>query len=324
MKAIVCLKYGPPDVLQLQEVPKPAPKDHEILVKIHAAAATSGDARVRGLNVPFGFGLMTRAIFGFTKPRNPIFGMDFAGEVESVGQNVSSFKIGDRVFGSSDAFGAYAEYLTISEEKAVTQMPAHLGYEEAAAIPFGATASLVYLRDLGKIDRGQTILINGASGSLGTAAVQLGKYFGAEVTGVCSTSNMEMVKELGADTVIDYTKENFTDRDENYNIIFDTVGKTSFSACKGSLKTEGRFLMAVAGIPQFLKVLWTSMASRKKAVAGVAIATKEDINVVKEMVDTGELQPVIDRSYPLEKTAEAHEYIDRGHKKGNVVINIHS
>lgn len=321
MKAIACTQYGSPDVLQLKEVEEPVPKEDEILIKIYTTAVTTGDTRIRGLNVPAGFGLPLRLAMGWGKPRNPILGIDFAGIIESVGSGVTQFKIGDKVFGSGGS-GSYAEYLTIDEDKAITLIPSNLSYDEAAAVPFGALSSLIYLRDLGKIQSGQRILVNGASGCLGTYAVQLGKYFGAEVTGVCSTSNVEWVKALGADTVIDYTRENFTRKDVTYDIIFDTVGKITFSDCKAALKPKGRFLMAFAGAPQWLQVLSTSVVGSKKAVAGMAVFTKEDLNFVKDLIEEEKLKPVIDRKYALEQMAEAHRYVDEGHKKGNVLISV--
>lgn len=319
MKAIVCTEYGSPDVLQLKDVEKPVPQDDEILVKIYVTAVTTGETRMRGLDVPAGLGLIFRLAMGWRKPRNRIMGIDFAGKIESVGSRVTKFKKGDKVFGSSGS-GSYAEYLTIAEDKAVTLKPSNVSYGEAAAIPFGALTSLIYLRDLGNIQSGQRILVNGASGCLGTYAVQLSKYFGADVTGVCSTSNVEWVKALGADTVIDYTKKNFTHQDVTYDIIFDTVDKITFSDSKAALTPKGRFLMASAGVPQWLQVLWTAMAGSKKAVAALAVFTKEDLNFVKELIEEEKLQPVIDRTYALEQMAEAHRYVDKGHKKGNVVI----
>ncbi len=322
MKAIVYTKYGPPDVLQLKEVEKPTPKDHDVLVKIYATTVTTGDSRIRSLNVPVGFRLLTRMIFGILAPRRPILGFVLAGEVEAVGKDVKLFKIGDQIFGSSDKFGCHAEYVTLRETGAIATKPSILSYEEAAAVPFGGHSSLVYLRDFGKIQSGQQVLINGASGALGTFAVQLAKYFGAEVTGVCSTTNLELVQSLGADKVIDYTKEDFTKGGETYDIIFDTVGKISFSNCKSSLKQNGRFLLAVAGVPQFLNMLWTLVFGGKKLVAGVAVCTKEDLLFLKDLIEAGKIKSVIDRRYPLEQTAEAHEYVDKGHKKGSVVITV--
>ncbi len=322
MKAIVYKKYGPPDVLELKEVEKPAARDNEILVKIYATTVTSGDARLRSLNVPPGFRLITRLFFGFRKPRKPVLGIELAGEIESVGKDVKQFKKGDQVFGASDNMGCYAEYVALSEDGPVATKPANMTDEEAAAVAFGALSSLVYLRDFGKIQSGQKVLINGASGALGTFAVQLAKYFEAEVTGICSTANLELVKSLGADIVIDYTKEDFTKNGETYDIIFDTVGKISFSHCKNSLKQKGRCLLAVAGIPQFLQMLWTSIVSGKKVVAGVAAFNKEDLIFLKELIEAGKIKSVIDRRYPLEQIAEAHRYVDTGRKKGSVVITL--
>lgn len=322
MKAIVYTNYGAPDVLKLKEVEKPISKDNEVLVKISATSVTSGDARIRSLNVPFGFKLITRLVFGISGPRKPISGFEFAGKIEAVGKNVKQFKEGDKVFGSSDKFSCNAEFVTISEDGVLATKPSNMTYEEAAAVPFGALSSLVYLRDFGKIQSGQKVLINGASGGLGTFAVQLAKNFGAEVTGVCSGSNVEMVKSLGADNLVDYTKEDFTKNGETYDIIFDTVGKISFSNCKNSLNQNGRFLLAVAGIPEYLQVLWTMIIGSKKAVAGVALNSKEDLIFVKELIAVGKVTSVIDRRYPLEQTAEAHSYVDKGHKKGNVVITV--
>ena len=322
MKAIVYKKYGPPDVLELKEVEKPAARDNEILVKIYATTVTSGDARLRSLNVPPGFKLITRLVFGFRKPKKPVLGITLAGEIEAIGKDVKQFKKGDRVFGASDHMGCHAEYVALSEDGPVATKPANMTDEEAAAVAFGALSSLVYLRDFGKIQSGQKVLINGASGALGTFAVQLAKYFEAEVTGICSTANLELVKSLGADIVIDYTKEDFTKNGETYDIIFDTVGKISFSHCKNSLKQKGRCLLAVAGIPQFLQMLWTSIVSGKKVVAGVAAFNKEDLIFLKELIEAGKIKSVIDRRYPLEQIAEAHRYVDTGRKKGSVVITL--
>ncbi len=322
MKAVICTKYGSPDVLQVRDVEKPIPGDKEILIRVFATTVTSGDARIRSLNVPAGFKLLTRIVFGFSKPRKPILGVELAGEVEAIGTDVTQFNVGDQIFGASGNFGCNAEYVVVPEKEAIAIIPSGMSHQEAAAVPFGALSSLVYLRDLGKIQAGQRVLINGASGALGTYAVQLAKYFGTEVTGVCSSANLELVKSLGADRVVDYTREDFTENGETYDIIFDTVGKLSFSRCKDSLNHNGRFLLAVAGVPQFLQVLWTSLIGSKKAVAGVAVFTKEDLVIVKGLIEEEKIRAVIDRRYGLEQTADAHRYVDKGHKKGNVVITV--
>jgi NADPH:quinone reductase-like Zn-dependent oxidoreductase len=322
MKAAIYTRYGPPEVLQIKEIEKPVPKDNEVLVKVYSTTVTSGDARIRGLNVPFGFKLLVRIMFGFTGPRKPVPGFELAGKIEAVGTDVKEFTEGDEVFGSSENMSANAEYVAVPEEGAIAIRPSSMPFAESAAVSFGAISSLIYLRDFGNIQKREKVLINGASGALGIFAVQLGKHFGAEVTGVCSGLNAEMVKSLGANKVIDYTKEDFTQNGETYDIIFDTVGKISFSDCKASLKENGRFLMAVAGIPEYLQVLWTKISGSRKAIAGVAFNTKKDLLFIKELIETGKLKTVIDKTYPLEEIAKAHAYVEKGHKKGNVVIQL--
>lgn len=321
MKAMVCTGYGDPEMLKLMEVDKPVPGENEVLVKVIASAVTSGDARVRGLNVPAGFGLPMRLALGWNKPRKAVMGMSFSGVVDAVGKQVSRFKAGDEVFGSAGS-GAYAEYLTIAENNAISQKPGNLSFEEAAALPFGAITSLVYLKELGELKKGQSLLINGASGSLGHFAVQLGAAYGAKVTGVCSTPNIHWVKDLGADRVIDYTIKDFTSEEVRYDLIFDTVGKVSFSQCKASLNEKGKFLMAVAGLPQWLMVLGNFLRPGKKALAAVVLFTAEHMKSVKDLAEAGTIKPVIDKIYPLEELAEAHRYVDTGHKKGSVVVRI--
>ena len=322
MKAIVYERYGPPEVLQLKEVEKPTPKDNEVLIKIHATTVTSGDWRVRSLNVPAGFGLIMRLVFGISKPKQPILGSELAGVVESVGKDVRNFKIGDQVFAFSDAsMGCHAEYKCMPQDGAVVLKPPSLSYDEATALSFGGTTALDFLRR-GKLQRGESVLVNGASGGVGTAAVQLAKHFGADVTGVCSTANVELVRSLGARHVIDYSKEDFTQNGETYDVIVDTAGTAPFSRSKASLKEGGRLLMVLGGLPDMLLIPWVSMTSSKKVIAGPAAGRAEDLRFLAGLAEAGEFKPVIDRRYPFEQIAEAHRYVDTGRKKGNVVITL--
>ena len=302
MKAIVASGYGSPDVLQLQDVEKPTPKNNELLIKVHASTVTAGDHRMRSFDVPPAFWLPARIALGFTRPKQPIYGMELAGEVEAVGRDVTRFKPGDQVFASTltEKFGAHAEYKCLREQAMVAIKPANISFEEAAAIPIGATTALRLLRK-GNVQRGQKVLIFGASGSVGTYAVQLAKHFGALVTGVCSTGGLEMVKSLGADRVIDYTKEDVSAGRERYDIIYDTVGKLPNATVSSILAPNGVFV---------------SMAK---------LDTKEHMDnllFVKQLIEAGKLKAVIDRRYPLAQTAEAHRCVDAGRKKGNVVIMV--
>ena len=302
MKAIVASKFGGPEVLQLQEVEKPAPKDNEILVKVHATTVAAGDIRMRSLNVPLLFWLPARITLGFTKPKHPIYGMELAGEVEAVGKDVTRFRVGDAVFASTLAenFGAYAEYKCLPEDGMVLLKPHNMTYQQAAAVPIGAPTALRLLRK-GKIQPGQNVLVYGASGSVGTYAVQIAKTLGAEVTGVCSTANLEMVKSLGADHVIDYTKEDFSTGGVLYDAIFDTVDKCPKAQYAKSLTPEGSFF-SIAKL------------STKQ--------TPEELAFVKELIEAGKVQAVIGRCYPMEAIVKAHQYVDTGHKSGNVVITV--
>jgi NADPH:quinone reductase-like Zn-dependent oxidoreductase len=324
MKAIVHTAYGPPDELQLQEVEKPTPKDDEVLIRIHATTVTTTDCNARNLTfLPKLLRLPIRMQFGFLKPKIKILGVDLAGEIEAVGKDVTRFKIGDQVYGTPEpALGAHAEYICIPENGVLASKPANMTYEEAASVTLAGHTALYFIRDQGKIQAGQKVLIIGASGAIGTLAVQLAKYYGAEVTGVCSTTNLELVKSLGADQVIDYTKEDFTKSNETYDVIFDAVHKSSFLRCKSSLKEKGIYLVTMPSLTFLLQMLWTSIIGDKKVKNGARHATVEDLLFFNELIETGKLKTVIDRRYPLEQTAEAFKYVEKGHKKGNVVIAV--
>ncbi|MFM7219744.1 MAG: NAD(P)-dependent alcohol dehydrogenase [Nodosilinea sp.] len=322
MRAIVYEKYGPPEVLQLKEVEKPTPKDNEVLIRTQVATVTSGDWRVRSLNVPFGFGLIMRLVFGISRPKQPILGSELAGVIETVGKDVSKFKVGDLVFAFSEAaMGCHAEYKCMAEDGAVVPKPSSLTFEEAAALSFGGTTALDFLRRA-KLQIGESVLVNGASGAVGTAAVQLAKHFGAIVTGVCSSANVELVRSLGATHVIDYTQQDFTRNGETYDVIVDTVGTAPFSRRKASLKEGGRLLMVLAELPEMLRAPWVSMTSSKKVIAGPATVRVEDLRFLAGLAEAGAFKPVIDRRYTFEQIAEAHRYVDTGRKKGNVIITL--
>jgi NADPH:quinone reductase-like Zn-dependent oxidoreductase len=321
MKAIVCTKYGSPDVLQLKEVEKPAPRDNEVLIKIFATTVTAGDCEIRSLSFPPLLRFIIQIIFGFRKPRKKILGIELAGEIESVGKDVKLFRKGNQVFASTEMrLGAYAEYICLSEKGVLAIKPANMTYEEAATVPMGID-SLYFIRK-GNIQSGQKVLINGAGGSIGTFAVQLARYFGAEVTAVDSTGKLDMLRSIGADHVIDYAKENFTKSGQTYDIIFDVVGKSLPSGSIRSLKQNGRYILANPTIALFLRMLWTSMIGSKKVITGLASYKAKDLIFLKKLIEEGKINSVIDRYYPLELTAEAHRYVEKGHKKGNVVITV--
>ncbi|KOP75435.1 NADPH:quinone reductase [Bacillus sp. FJAT-21351] len=302
MKAMVCTKYGKPDVLQLQEVEKPIPKENEILIKIYATTVTSGDCRVRSFNSPLLLWLPMRIVLGLRKPRKSILGVELAGEVEDAGKNVTRFKKGDQLFAMTGMkFGGYAEYICLPEKGTIAVKPENVTYEEAASISFGGTTALHFFRK-GTIQTGQKVLIYGASGAVGTAAVQLASYYGAEVTGVCSAKNSELVKSLGADRVIDYQNENFTEKQEKYDLIFDAVGKITKNQCKAALALNGRFV-SVEG-------------------QGIAKVQTKDLLLLKKLIEEGQIKSVIDRCYSLEQVPEAHEYVETGHKIGSVVVTL--
>ena len=331
MKAIVYKEFGPPEVLQLKEVEKPTPKDNEILARVYATPVSYGDITARHFskisprefNMPFLFWIFTRIFFGLRKPKIRILGSEFAGEIEAVGKDVKRFRKGNQVFGYlGQGMGAYAEYLCMPEKGVVAIKPANMTYEEAACVPYGGMTALNLLRKV-NIQSGQKVLINGASGGIGSAAVQLFKsHHGAEVTGVCSTPRLEFVKSLGADKVIDYTKEDFTRNDETYDLIFDILGKSSFSRCKNSLKKNGCYLLASFKMSALFQMLWTKMKGGKKVICGLASYGNEDLIFVKELVEAGKIRAIIDKRFPLEQTAEAHRHVEKGLKRGNVVITL--
>lgn len=321
MKAIICTRYGGPEVLELQEIAMPTPKANEVLVRVKASAVTAADGMMRK-GVPY-YG---RLIMGFTKPKYPVTGTGFAGEVIATGKAVTQFEVGDMVFGESVfGAGANATYLCIAEDAVLTTLPSNLSYEAAATVCDGPLTSLNLLRDVAGIKAGQKVLIIGASGSLGTAGVQLAKYFGAEVTGVCSTKNVAMVKSLGADHVIDYTETDFTQNGQTYDLIYDTVGKSSFKESKDSLSPEGTYLSPVLSLPLLFQMMSTSIVGAKKvkfAATGMrpAAELRPMLEELQKLLAAGTLKMIIDRRYLLERVVIAHEYVDQGHKKGNVVL----
>lgn len=330
MKAITYTEYGSPDVLQLREIAKPEPKENEILIRIRATRVNYGDMLARKFgsittkefNMPGIFLLPTRLEFGIRKPKKYILGSEFSGEVESVGKDVKRFKVGDAVFGyRGPSFGTYAEYLCMPESGLVTLKPTNMSFEEATLIPYGALTALSHLKKV-NIQPGQKVLVNGASGGIGSAGLQLAKYFGAEVTGVCSTVKLDFVKSLGADKVIDYTKEDFTQNGETYDLIYDILGRNSFEKCQSSLTSTGILLYASFKTKQLIQMWQTFKSTGKKVICTLSSETLDDLNFVKELVEAGKLKTVIDKRFPLEETAEAHRYYESGKNIGNVVISV--
>jgi len=321
MKAVICTKYGPPEVLQLSEVDKPIPNDNEVLIKIHATTVSSADGLMRKSE-----SLMSRVILGFRKPRKKysIIGLELAGEIESIGKEVKRFRQGDQVFGFTGFNpGTYAEFKCMNEKGSLSIKPTNMSFEEAVSVVDGASTALFFLRDKANVQKGQKVLIIGASGSIGVFAVQLAKEFGAEITGVCGTSNLDQVKSLGADKVIDYTKEDFAASDEMYDVIFDTAGKSSFKHCKVSLTKNGIYMVTTgAMIKNYILTAWTKIASRKKFIFAMSVEKNEALRFIKEQIEAGKLRTVIDQTYPLEQIVEAHRYIENGHKRGNIVITV--
>lgn len=317
MKAAVCTKYGAPSFLHVIDMVKPPPTENQVLIKIHASSVSSGDARIRRADPA-----IIRLIFGWKHPRKSVLGVVVAGEVEAIGSKVTKFKVGDQIFGTTGmSFGAHAEYTCINEDETLALLPANMNYQTAAAIPFGGTAALHFLKK-GKVRAGQKVLIYGASGAIGTAAIQLAKESGAEVTAVCSAKNFELVKALGADKVIDYTKQDFTKNGIKYDAIFDTVGKSSFTDGLRSLTKKGTLLLASAGMGQMMRGAFTSLFRSKKVFSGVIKENAEGLQFLQQLIEAGKLKPVVDSIYPLEAIAHAHAHVDAGHKKGNVIIRM--
>lgn len=322
MRAIVYERYGPPDVLQLKELPKPVPNDDEVLIRSRATTVNSGDWRVRSLDVPAGFGLLSRLALGIFGPRQKILGAELAGQIESVGKNVTKFKVGDEVFAFPGIrMGSHVEYKCMPEDGPLALKPPNLTFDEAATLSFGGTTALDFLRR-GQLKKGERVLVNGASGAVGTAAVQLARHFGADVSAVCSGANAGLVESLGANRVIDYTKEDFAATGETYDVIVDTAGTAPFSRCRNSLKEGGRLLMVLGRLSDLLKAPWLSMIGSRKAVGGTATGRAEDLRYLAALAESGEFRPVIDRRYPFERMAEAHAYVDTGRKRGSVVVTL--
>lgn len=322
MKAIIWSKYGPPDVLELKEVEKPTPKDNEILIRIVAATAFAGDCEMRRFDFPASFWLPLRLYFGLRKPRIKIPGQELSGNVVAVGKEVTRFKIGDDIFAPTDMWlGAYAEYICLPCTKPIAMKPNNMTYEEAATIPTGGLNALHFLRK-GNIQEGQRVLINGAAGSIGTYAVQIAKTLGAVVTAVDSTRKLDTLRSIGADEVIDYTKEDFTQNGETYDVIIDVVGTSPYSRSVKALTQNGRYVLGNPRFPGMLRGLWTSTTSSKKVVVAMTGYRTEDLVYLKELVEAGRLKSVIDRRYRLESAAEAHRYVETGQKTGHVVINV--
>jgi NADPH:quinone reductase-like Zn-dependent oxidoreductase len=319
MKAVLYERYGPPEVLELRDIPKPTPKDHEVLIKVHATTVTAADWRLRSLSAPKGFGFLMRLALGPSRPRRPILGAELSGEIESIGAAVSRFKVGDQVF--AGVLGSYVEYKCVHEDGPLALKPTNLGYEEAAALSFGGVTALTVVRK-GRIQSGESVLINGASGAVGTAAVQLAKHHGARVTGVCSTANLELVKSIGAEQVIDYTREDFTRGGETYDVVVDNVGNAPFSRVKGSLKKGGRLLLVVGTLSEMLLAPLVSLGSGKRVLPVPARPRAEDLRFLASLAESGSFKPVIDRRYPFEQIVEAHRYVDTGRKRGNVVVTL--
>ena len=320
MNAIVYKKYGPPKVLEPEDVEKPTPKANEVLIRVCATTVTTADCMMRR-----GDTFLSRILLGFITPKKKyqILGTEFSGTIEAVGGRVKKFNPGDKVYGFRGfGTGCYAQYKCMNENASLALKPQNMSYEEAASVVDGATTALFFLKEKADIQKGQKVLINGASGSIGTFAVQLAKYFGAEVTGVCSAKNIALVTSLGADTVVDYTKEDFTQREDAYDIIFDTVGKSSFAHCRKALKSNGKYVVTVMTLRSVIQSFLTKLRTGRKVVFAMSLNKTEALRFIRTLIEEGTLKTVIDKQFPFEELPEAHAYVEEGHKKGNVVIHV--
>lgn len=320
MRALIVTRYGGPEVLRFEEVLKPVPRSKEVLIKIEATTISSADWRIRSRTFPRGFGMLGRLAFGFSAPRRNILGSELAGTIEAVGSAVTKFKVGDPVFAFSDtSLGAHAEYKVMAEDGAIAPKPQQLSFAQAAALSFGGTTALAFLR-AGQAGPGQRILINGASGAVGTAAVQLAKSMGAEVTAVCSTRHLSLVKSIGADFAVDYTRSEPPSWGNSYDVLMDCVGALNFTHAQQLLKPRGRFLMVAASLPEMLQIPWVSFSSGRKAISTMALGKAEDLRLLAQLAAEGKFTPVVDRSFSFDAMIEAHRYVDQGHKQGNVLV----
>ena len=323
MKAAIYKRYGPPSVVILADVPRPSPKEHEVLIRIHATTVSTADWRARSLIMPNGFGMMARPVFGLFGPRQPILGTELVGEIAAVGTSVTRFKTGEQVIAfTGGKYGCHAEYRVMPEAGLIVRKPVNLGVEEAAALCFGGTTALHFLKAMGKAQRGETVLIVGASGCIGTAAVQIARHLGATVTGVCSTANLDLVRQLGADAVIDHRVQDFAATGGTYDLILDTTGTAPFARCAHMLRPRGRMLIAHGTLATVLGFGGPSRSSGLKCIANVAKVTVADLQELADLAANGSFRPVIDRTYPLDMAAEAHAYVDQGRKRGSVVLRV--
>lgn len=328
MHAAVYKNYGPPEVVSIQQVPRPTIKPDQVLIRVHATSVTTGDARLRAWDIPsLAIAIPARFMIGLRKPRKEILGTSVAGVIEEVGSEVSTLSVGQRVLGSTEMdFGGHAEFAATAAEGSTQPIPDELSFQQAAALSFGGSAAIYFLRDLGKVQAGQRVLIVGASGALGTSGVQYAKHLGAHVTAVCSGANHELVRSLGADETIDYTKEDFTDRrpdqDQCFDVVYDTVGKTSFGKCKHLMKPSSVYLPAVMRLAEVFQMIWTPLLSKKRVKSGVAMTKPEYLEELLALVQSGTLTPIIDSTFALKDIAKAHKHVDSGHKCGNVIVRI--